>query len=149
LSRGVVCRALRELREKREIFEVHGGGRYGSKKYRIQTSSESELVQKSRLTSPESELAHNIPKPDTRTRQGAPAKKFVKPTIEEVTAYCRERKKGVDPQMWMDYYKARGWKFKGGQAMKDWRAAVRTWEHNGFRTGNGEAKKPEPIKYRA
>lgn len=60
LSRSVVCRALKELRDAAEIFDVHGGGRYGCKKYRIRTSSDSKLVQKSRLTSSDSELADII-----------------------------------------------------------------------------------------
>jgi hypothetical protein len=77
------------------------------------------------------------------------ARTFVKPSIEDVRAYCLERKNHVDPQSWLDYYTARGWKFKGGQPMKDWKAAVRTWERNGFSQGSGEAKKSEPIKYRA
>jgi hypothetical protein len=52
---------------------------------------------------------------------------FQKPTFEEVEAYCRERNNGVDVARWFDYYTANGWKV-GKNAMKDWRAAVRTWE---------------------
>lgn len=53
--------------------------------------------------------------------------KFVKPTLQEVTAYCRERNNTVDPQQWLDHYTSNGWKV-GRNAMKDWKAAVRTWE---------------------
>jgi hypothetical protein len=56
--------------------------------------------------------------------------RFVKPTLEEVTAYCLERGKGVDPQKWYDYYSANGWKV-GKNPMRDWKAAVRTWERSG------------------
>ena len=56
-----------------------------------------------------------------------PQKRFVKPTLEEVQAYCQERNKGVDAQKWFDYYTSNGWKV-GKNPMKDWRAAVRTWE---------------------
>jgi hypothetical protein len=55
---------------------------------------------------------------------------FTRPTLEEVTAYCAERGKGVVPESWMAHYEANGWKV-GSNAMKDWKAAVRTWEHNG------------------
>lgn len=55
--------------------------------------------------------------------------RFVKPTLEEVQAYCLERGKGVDPQKWFDYYSANGWKV-GKNPMKDWKAAVRTWERS-------------------
>ena len=54
-------------------------------------------------------------------------KKFVKPSLEEVVAYCRERNNGVDAERWYDWYEANGWK-SGRNSMKDWRAAVRTWE---------------------
>ena len=53
--------------------------------------------------------------------------KFSPPTIEEVRAYCSERKNGVDPQRFIDHYTANGWKV-GKNSMKDWKAAVRTWE---------------------
>ena len=65
-----------------------------------------------------------------------------RPTLEEVSAYCNERGNGVDPRQWLDYYEARGWKYKGNLVMKDWKAAVRTWERNGF------SKPPEPPKSR-
>jgi len=51
----------------------------------------------------------------------------VKPSLEEVVTYCVFRGKGVDPHKWYDHYEANGWKV-GRNAMKDWRAAVRTWE---------------------
>jgi len=54
--------------------------------------------------------------------------RFVPPTLEEVVAYCQERNKGVDPQRWYDFYTAKGWMI-GKNKMKDWKAAVRTWEN--------------------
>lgn len=54
-------------------------------------------------------------------------KRFTPPTLAEVTAYCRERQNAVDPQRFIDYYTANGWKV-GKNSMKDWKAAVRTWE---------------------
>lgn len=56
-----------------------------------------------------------------------PQKRFNRPTLEDVQAYCAERNKGVDAQKWFDYYSANGWKV-GKNPMKDWKAAVRTWE---------------------
>lgn len=61
--------------------------------------------------------------------------RFRKPTLEEVTTYCQERDNGIDPQHFIDYQDARGWKLKGGQQIKDWKAVIRTWERfekNGF-----------------
>jgi hypothetical protein len=53
--------------------------------------------------------------------------KFIPPTIEEVTAYCLERKNGVNPKKWWNHYQAKGWMI-GKNKMKDWKAAVVTWE---------------------
>lgn len=58
-------------------------------------------------------------------------KKFTPPSFDEVQQYCVERNNGIDAQHFIDYYQARGWKHNGGQTLKDWRAAVRTWERNG------------------
>ena len=74
-------------------------------------------------------------------------KRFTKPTLEDVQAYCKERGKGVDAQKWYDYYSANGWKV-GKNPMKDWKAAVRTWERSG---NNGGARSvsftPYPDEY--
>jgi len=54
-------------------------------------------------------------------------KKFIKPSVEEVRAYCQERNNGVNPEAFIDFYESKGWKV-GNQPMKDWKAAIRTWE---------------------
>lgn len=52
---------------------------------------------------------------------------FTPPTLEEVQAYCRERGNRIDPQYFLDYYTSTGW-MRGKVKLKDWKAAVRTWE---------------------
>lgn len=59
------------------------------------------------------------------------AKRFTPPTLEEVTAYCIERNNNVDAQHFIDYYTSNGWQV-GKNKMKDWKAAIRTWERNGY-----------------
>ena len=54
-------------------------------------------------------------------------KRFVPPTVDEVRAYCLERGNGIDPQRFIDHYTSNGW-MVGKNKMKDWKAAVRTWE---------------------
>ena len=54
---------------------------------------------------------------------------FIPPTLEEVTAYCRERNNNVDPQSFIDHYTANGWTI-GKSPMQDWKSAVRTWERS-------------------
>ena len=68
----------------------------------------------------------------TRTR-------FVPPTIEDVKDYCLERQNNVDAERFIDYYTSNGWQV-GRHKMKDWKAAVRTWEKNGYSTN---AKTPK------
>lgn len=55
------------------------------------------------------------------------SKRFAPPSLEEVAGYCFDRNNGVDPQRFVDFYSSKGWKV-GNQPMKDWKAAVRTWE---------------------
>lgn len=55
--------------------------------------------------------------------------KFTKPTLEECKQYCLERNKGIDAEKWFNYYESNGWKV-GKNPMKDWKAAIRTWEKN-------------------
>ncbi len=63
----------------------------------------------------------------------AKVKRFAKPTIEEVSDYCNERNNDVDAEKFYDYYSSNGWKV-GKNAMKDWKASVRTWEKNTTQT---------------
>ena len=63
--------------------------------------------------------------------------KFSPPTLEDVKAYCAERGNNVDAERFIDYYTANGWKV-GKNPMKDWKAAVRTWER--------DQKQPPPQK---
>lgn len=63
-------------------------------------------------------------------------KRFVKPTVDEVAAYCRERNNGIDAEAFVDFYDSKGWLI-GKNPMKDWKAAVRTWERKDNRTSKG------------
>ena len=78
-----------------------------------------------------------------------PQKRFTKPTIEDVQAYCQERNNNVDAQKWYDYYSANGWRV-GKNPMKDWKAAIRTWER-GDSSGKPKRKpidfEPYPDEY--
>jgi hypothetical protein len=52
---------------------------------------------------------------------------FVIPKIEEIKNYCKERNNKINPLQFYDYYQSKGW-YVGRNKMKDWKAAVRTWE---------------------
>jgi len=85
----------------------------------------------------ENENEDEIDKNNTKTA----SKKFSIPSVEEISAYCLERKNSVDPQVFFDFYQSKGWKI-GKNQMKDWKACVRTWEKNSNNknNSNGESK---------
>ena len=72
--------------------------------------------------------------------------RFSKPSLDEVTAYCQERGNKVVPTKFLAYYDSNGWKV-GKNPMKDWKAAVRTWEGNGYDAKQGNSK-PLPVQTR-
>lgn len=90
------------------------------------------------------EPQHNITK-QNETEDMAdkpPRSHFVPPTVEEVSAYCRERGSIVDAERFFDFYSANGWLQGRGKPIKDWRAAVRTWERR-----EGQPKPDEKPRY--
>ena len=69
--------------------------------------------------------------PDNLQATRSLIKRFAKPTLEEVEAYCKERNNGIHPQDWYDIQVSRGWKVGKNQTpMADWKATIRTWENN-------------------
>lgn len=79
------------------------------------------------------ELRDNSSEKDNK--RSAQNKRFVPPTVDEVRAYCEERGNNVDAESFVDYYTSTGW-LVGKKPMKDWKAAVRTWERNERRQDN-------------
>ena len=51
---------------------------------------------------------------------------FSPPSVDDVREYCKEKGYNVDPERFVDYYISNGWKV-GRNPMKDWKAAVRSW----------------------
>ena len=74
-----------------------------------------------------SSLDNKGDKPPALPQVSKKSKRFVKPTLDDVQAYCQERQNNVDPESFINCYESKGWKV-GNQPMKDWKAAVRTWE---------------------
>ena len=54
-------------------------------------------------------------------------KRFIPPSVEEVAAYCRERRNNVDAEAFVAFYESKGWKV-GNAPMKNWKSAIVTWE---------------------
>lgn len=76
--------------------------------------------------------------PDSRS------KRFVPPTVDEVRAYCQDRQNGIDPQRFIDHYTSNGW-MVGRTKMKDWQAAVRTWEQRAKTQPQAKGKSSNPF----
>lgn len=64
------------------------------------------------------------------------ARSFTPPTVDEVTAYCAERKNGIDAERFVAHYTSQGWKKSNGQPVKCWKSCVVTWE------GRDRSEKP-------
>ena len=64
-------------------------------------------------------------------------RRFTPPSLTDVTQYCQDRQNTVNPETFIDFYQSKGW-MVGSNRMKDWKAAVRTWERK---------QKPESSDY--
>ena len=102
------------ISEKETIKEIKENTPYGVSKKREKDEAEIDLI-----------TTENTPPPGSAPPPSP--KRFVKPSVDEVRAYCTERRNGVDAQTWWDFYESKGW-MVGSNHMKDWKAAVRTWE---------------------
>ena len=109
-----ICKDLIDQQQHRR--EVNAANRAG-KKAEPATNEENLAAEPQPEEKPAQEIQPEKPK----------RKNFVKPTVEEIRAYCEERKNGLDAQAFFDFYESKGWKV-GAAKMKDWRASVRTWE---------------------
>lgn len=69
-------------------------------------------------------------------------KRFEKPTLSQITQYCLERNNNVNAEQFFDHYESNGWKV-GKNSMKDWKAAVRTWERSEYRKPNSKKNSKE------
>jgi hypothetical protein len=77
--------------------------------------------------------------------------RFIQPSLDEVRAYCTERKNTIDPEKWLAFYESNGWRV-GKNPMKSWKSAIITWEKNDYginqrSIGRTEATKTECTKY--
>ena len=96
-------------------------------------------------TEVESVAIYKLKQNETKEKDAnASKKKFAPPTLEEVEAYCKERGNTVDAAQFIDFYASKGW-LVGKVVMKDWKAAVRTWERNRTTTSFSQSK-PSPQR---
>lgn len=108
-----ICKDL--IDQQRHRREVNAANRTG-RKPEATTEENSEPVKQEAEEKSAQEIQQEKPK----------TKKFVKPTIEEIAACCREKNYNVNAQQFFNYYESNGWKI-GRNAMKSWQAAVQNW----------------------
>lgn len=116
-----------ELKKARHISKVRRAARYGKRKTIVNQKSSISAIQ---------------PQPQLHTQEPKVKSVFAPPALGEVIAYCQERKNSVDPQHWFNHYTANGW-MVGRNKMRDWRAAVRTWEKNSNETNR--SNRPQDV----
>lgn len=71
--------------------------------------------------------------------------KFYPPEVEEVRLYCQEKGYKVDPEQFVDYYCSNGW-MVGKNKMKDWKAAVRSWNRKDEISGDRTEKRTDKVE---
>lgn len=112
-----IARRINQEQEKYESIRVkraNAGKKHKGNQYKQESFKEKEL---------RTENEETIEEPIKKQKRQI----FKKPTIEEIQAYCKERKNSVDAQSFFDFYESKGWKV-GTAKMKDWQASIRTWE---------------------
>ena len=91
-----------------------------------------------------SESSTQAPGPPAEADETVSRRRFRPPQTEEVAAYCAARNNGIDPAAFMDFYESKGW-MVGRNKMKNWQAAVRTWERK-RKTTQEEVVPRKPLK---
>lgn len=102
-------------------------GKKGGKPKANQNETKTEPKTNQDETETEPNVNVNVNVNENDLKENTKRKVFAKPTVEEVKAYCVERKNNVNPDKFIDFYESKGWLI-GKNPMKDWKACVRTWE---------------------
>lgn len=77
-----------------------------------------------------------------------PSRPFTPPTMEEVSAYCQERKNDVNPQKFFDYFQESGWVDAKGNKVRNWKQKVITWEGRNSHAGAEVQAPSKPKTYK-
>lgn len=94
---------------------------------RRETNAQNRAAKKTDTTAEAEPAPEPEPVQETKPKnQPEKRAKFVKPTVEEIAAYCNEKKYNVNARQFFNYYESNGWKV-GRNAMKSWQAAVQNW----------------------
>lgn len=101
-------------------------------------------MQQSLIPPMQQSLTNNISLNNTNNNINNNNNRFTKPTLEEVSDYCKERNNKIDPEHFIDYYNSNGWKV-GKNSMKDWKATIRNWEKRSTTTPTKQPIRKEIV----
>ena len=93
-----------------------------------QSNTTSNTTSKTTTQRPASDQQATTNKNDKNDKNDKKREGFAPPSLSEIKDYCLIRKNNVIADSFMDFYESKGW-MVGKNKMKDWRAAVRTWEN--------------------
>ncbi len=79
-----------------------------------------------------------------RTTNTTKRKKFTPPSLDEVRAYCKERKSHIDPETFFHTYEGSGWIKANGLPVLNWKSTVVTWEKKNPSANKGQLNAPRP-----
>ena len=148
LSRGILVQCNTAEWEVLTAKEMTGSECESARRVRkLRQKEQLALQSNGDVTSCNTEIDIEIEKSKSKNKsKNNGTTRFVKPTIEELSAYALEIDYNLDPQAFMDYYDGNGW-MVGKNHMKDWKAAVRTWKRRAIERGlNTRANRPEPTE---
>ena len=132
-----------------EISNIRGNA--GSKQNGTNENKTEQNESKGNKTKQNAEVKDKVYEEDIKENtpkgvQKKTASRFSPPTPDEVNEYCKERNNGVDGNHFVDYYASKGWKI-GNSPMKDWKAAVRTWEQrDNYSVHQGGGQRTQEVK---
>lgn len=72
----------------------------------------------------------DIPRARVRAEDDSEKDSFIPPTLEEIAAYCKERKSLVDPKRFYDFFSAGHWVDSRGSPVKNWKQKLISWERD-------------------
>lgn len=131
---------LIEIEEAETLFDYDDGKPNGNQ-WLTQDKISKDKISKVKISkdieeSPKTEIIDNRKKSKGR-------KKFMPPTLQEVTDYCKVRKNNVDPKKFFDYFEAGNWIDSNNNPVKNWKQKVITWENMNQNKGVSDNAKTE------
>lgn len=124
----------KEVQEEEQVQDEVEEEKEGKELFLLEKETKEENLSKENPTEifPQCE---SVETGEEKRKKVAPKKeRFKPPTVQEVQDYCNERQNGIQAYTFVNFYQSKGWKV-GNQPMKDWKAAVRTWEQKNKQNG--------------